>query len=311
MSYESRVFRELSLPDKEKLIPILLTALIQHGGAVKEFGSGDQEFSDEIAGELKLTREQRITTMQTLVRKENRIKKFPAWNRLLFRAADLAAKRELLSRPKDTEKLTGKREWMLTEKGMNKALRLASIGTTQKMVLPTTTYEVQKVKKKLFETPKPVRYDPVDEGKKTRRITTESLVRARGFRQAIIESYDYACAICGLRLKSPDFLGWEVQAAHIVPHRALGKDDLWNGIALCRLHHWTFDTGWFTLRADFTLEISRRIDLLPKDQGLIGDYDLLRSMATEGLRLALPKNENHQPHLNSILWHRENVFFST
>lgn len=157
MSYKSRNFQELSLPDKEKLIPILLAALFQRGGAVKEFGSGDQEFSDEIADELTLTREQRLTTMQTLVRKENRIKKFPTWNRLLFRAADLAAQRGLLSRPKDTEKLTGKREWMLTEKGMNKALRLSRIAPTHKMILPTRTYEVQKVKKRLFETSKPIR----------------------------------------------------------------------------------------------------------------------------------------------------------
>ncbi|MBN1464780.1 HNH endonuclease, partial [candidate division KSB1 bacterium] len=61
--------------------------------------------------------------------------------------------------------------------------------------------------------------------------------RRRGFRQAITEAYNYECAVCGLKIYSPDFLYWEVEAAHIVPHSSMGKDDIWNGLALCRLHH--------------------------------------------------------------------------
>jgi hypothetical protein len=310
MSYESRIFRELSLPNKENVMKVLLSALFKCGGTVKEFGSGDQEFTDEIADAIELTNQQRKKTMQTLVRKGNRIKRFPAWNRLLFRAADTAAKKGLLSRPSATEKLTGKREWMLTERGIDHALHLMNIPLNQKMTLPTKTYEVQKMKNKLIRAEKPEYYDPIDSGKKKWTLSVEALIRTRGFRQAVIEGYRHTCAVCGLRIQSPDFIGWEVEAAHIVPHRFQGKDDIWNGIALCRLHHWAFDTGWFTLRFDFTVEVSKRLDRLPKDQGIIGEYDFIRILAKETTRLKLPNEVNIQPHKTAILWHREHIFSS-
>ncbi len=310
MSYESRILRELKMPTKENVMRVLLVSLLRYGGTVKEFGSGDQQFADEIADDLDLSVAQRTTTMQTLVRKEDRIKRFPAWNRLLFRAADLAARREFLSRPTDTAKLTGKREWMLSEKGIDKALRLEGIPTSQKPSLAVKTFEVQKVKKKLVDALKPENYEPIDSTKKRGMVTRESLIRTRGFREAIIEVYDFSCAVCGLRLQSPNFLGWEVEAAHIVPHRFRGRDDIWNGIALCHLHHWAFDAGWFTLRLDFTLEVSEKIDVLPKDQGRVENYDLMRAMKRRTLKVAIPTESNIQPHKNAILWHRQNIFCS-
>ncbi|MEK6754650.1 MAG: hypothetical protein AABZ02_00710 [Bacteroidota bacterium] len=107
MSYEKRIFDELLLPTREEVIKVLLVTLFKQHGAVKEFGSGEQEFSDEIADKLGLTAPQRTTTIQTIVRKENRTKKFPAWNRLLYRAAALAANQGLLSHPTQTERITG------------------------------------------------------------------------------------------------------------------------------------------------------------------------------------------------------------
>lgn len=110
LSYESKVFRELALPSREDVIRILLMSLLKHNGRVKEFGSGDQEFANELADLLNLSTAQRTFQMETVVRKEGRLRRFPAWNRLLFRAADFAAKQGLLARPKETLKLTGNRE---------------------------------------------------------------------------------------------------------------------------------------------------------------------------------------------------------
>jgi len=246
--------------------------------------------------------------MTTVVRKEGRLKTFPAWNRLMFRAADLAARQKLLARPKETLKLTGKREWMLTEQGIDKALHIAKVPVVQKKDLPVITFEVQKIMNKLEKTERIKNYNPVDATKKSKTITTESLLRTRGFRQAIVQAYDYSCCICGLKIASPDSLMWEVEAAHIVPHRFYGKDDIWNGIALCRFHHWSFDVGWFTLRHDYTVEVNDVIKRVPSDHGLMGSFDLLRHGVKENQLIMLPKRSAISPHENSIFWHRQNIF---
>ncbi len=48
-------------------------------------------------------------------------------------------------------------------------------------------------------------------------------MQARGFRQAVIEVYDYKCAFCGLKINLLIDSSWEVEAAHIVPHNEKRK----------------------------------------------------------------------------------------
>jgi putative restriction endonuclease len=73
---------------------------------------------------------------------------------------------------------------------------------------------------------------------------TRRLARAISFRKMVLEEYAEQCAICGEGLRSPG--GWfEVDAAHVVPHSLSGADDVRNGIALCKQHHWAFDRGLF------------------------------------------------------------------
>lgn len=308
MSYERKVFKELSLPKREEVIHVLLMSLLKHGGSVKEFGSGNKEFANELADLLSLSTQQRSFLMQTIVKKEGRIKTFPAWHRLLFRAADIAAKQKLLSHPKDTLRLTGRREWMLTEKGIDEALHLSKIPIASKQDLPVVTYEVQKIKNSLEKAERIKNYNPVDTNKKTKTINKESLLRKRGFRQAIIQAYDYGCCICGLKVASPDSLIWEVEAAHIVPNRFHGKDDIWNGMALCRFHHWAFDVGWFTLRNDFTIEVNEKIHKIQTDYGFMDKFDILRQSIKSDQLIRLPIKSTIYPHENSIAWHRNNIF---
>ncbi len=246
MSYESTMLKQLVMPTRKQVAQALLRALLNYGGIIREFGVG-QEIVDEIANDFGLNEHQRSAFLQTVYRKENRVKKSLLWHRLLFRAADSLAKEKLVSRPTQTFQLTKKKEWMLTEKGFNEALKLSNIPTARKNFLPTKSYEVQKIVKKLTESPRPENYNPFDKEKKVNKITRESAIRTRGFRQAIIEAYSYKCAICRMKINSPDSLSWEVEAAHIVPHSSLGRDDIWNGLALCHLHHWAFDVGWLTL----------------------------------------------------------------
>jgi len=307
MSYESQMLKQLNMPTRQIVEQVLLQALLKHGGVIKEFGSG-QEIVDEIANDFGLNEHQRSAFLKTVYRKENRVKKSLLWHRLLFRAADSLAKEKLVSRPTQTFQLTKKSEWMLTERGFDEALKISNIPSVRKDFLPTKSYEVQKIVKKLIESPRPENYDPFDRKKKVIKTTIESAIRTRGFRQAIIDAYGYKCAICEMKISSPDSLSWEVEAAHIVPHSSLGRDDIWNGLALCHLHHWAFDVGWFTLQDDYTISISSRVYSLPADSGRFGDYEFIRVMSSKHARMLLPSRSELSPHQNAMRWHRQNIF---
>ena len=307
MSYESKMYEQFAMPTREQVEQALLRALLKHGGVIKEFGVG-QEIVDEIANDFGLTEHQRSAFLQTVYRKEDRVKKSLLWHRLLFRAADSLAREKLVSRPTQTFHLTNKKEWMLTEKGFDEALNLSKIPTERKSFLPTKSYEVQKIVNKLSSAPRPEDYNPFDREKKVIKVTTEAALRTRGFRQAVIEAYLCKCAICGMKLNSPDFLSWEVEAAHIVPHSFQGRDDIWNGLALCHLHHWAFDVGWFALRDNYTTYVSSRVHSLPSDFGRLGDYEFVRALSIKSTRIFLPSRRDLHPHRNAIQWHRQNIF---
>jgi putative restriction endonuclease len=124
----------------------------------------------------------------------------------------------------------------------------------------------------------------------------------------VIEVYDFRCSVCGLKINSPDSLCWEVEAAHIVPHGSFGRDDLFNGIALCRFHHWAFDVGWFTLCDDYRILHSSKISGVPVDFGRMGNYELIRQLSNVQNRIRLPSKREVYPHTNSIRWHRQFIF---
>lgn len=307
MSYEGKMLEDLRMPTREEVEHILLKSLFNNNGTIKEFGAGEK-IVEEIANEFGLSEEQRTSYLETIYKKENRVKKSYLWHRLLFRAADSLAKERLVSRPTQTVLLTNKKEWMLTEAGYDHILELLNIPLSQKEVLPIKSYEVQKIVKNIYKQERPENYNPF-EAKKIVQVAREVKLRSRAFKQAVREAYDFRCAVCGMKIYSPNTLQWEVEAVHIVPHSKNGKDDLWNGLALCRLHHWAFDVGWFTLQDNFKILASRKIKDLSADFGKLGDYDFIRHLAKENMRISLPAERDRYPHLNAIKWHRENIFY--
>ena len=297
---------QLAMPSRKKVEQALLRLLLKNDGIVKEFGSG-QAIVDEMADLFHLNESQRAASLETIYRKQNRVKKSLLWHRLLFRAADSLAKESLVSRPTQTVQLTGKREWMLTEKGLDHALELCNIPLSRKECLPTKSFEVQKIVKKLIESPpRGDDYNPFDKGKSIAKTTRESVLRNRGFRQAVIEAYKCKCAVCGLKIKSPNLLSWEVQAAHIVPNYSFGRDDICNGIALCHLHHWAFDVGWFTVLDDYKIETAQQPVCMTSDSG---SSEFFRVLTAKGGRIGLPARSEIHPHPKALLWHRQNIFY--
>jgi len=307
MSYEGQMLKDLKMPSRHDVEKILLITLFNHQGTIKEFAEGE-EIVNEIADKFSLSKNQRSAVLERIYRKENRIVKTPLWHRLLYRAANSLANGNLVSRPSATINITNKKEWMLTEEGYDRALKLLSIPIKQKETLPIKSFEVNKYAKKLFELQRPEIYNPINK-RNNDRVTKESSIRTRGFRLAVIEAYDCQCAFCGLKINAPGTSLWEVEAAHIVPHSNYGKDDLLNGIALCRLHHWAFDMGWLTLNNDYTILVSSRINSIPENFGKMNQYDFLRIFSKHNTKLNLPKIKEIHPHQSAISWHREHIFF--
>jgi hypothetical protein len=307
MSYESKMLEDLKMPTRKEVEQALLKSLFHNNGVIKEFGAGEK-IIEEIADDFGLNEEQQTAYLETIYKKENRIKKSYLWHRLLFRAADSLAKAKLVSCPTQTVLLTNKKEWMLTEDGYNLILKMLYIPLTQKEFLPIKSYEVQKLVKKIYKQERPKIYNPF-ETKKIVKFTREAKLRNRAFKQAVKEEYDFRCAVCGMKIYSPGTLQWEVEAVHIVPHSKNGKDDLLNGLALCRLHHWAFDVGWFTLEDNYEILASRKIKDLSTDLGKLGNYDFIRQLSKADLKISLPREQDIQPHPTAIKWHRENISY--
>jgi putative restriction endonuclease len=83
---------------------------------------------------------------------------------------------------------------------------------------------------------------------------TTRRVRSAVFSALVKRTYSYRCAICGETRKDTRGRA-EVQAAHIYPVEREGPDDIRNGLALCRLHHWAFDGALFGVGTDLVIRV--------------------------------------------------------
>ena len=128
-------------------------------------------------------------------------------------------------------------------------------------------------------------------------------VRNDNFRAAVIGSYENRCGISGIGLvhepeqKSPQY---EVQAAHIIPVSAGGRDTIDNGLALNRSIHWAFDLGmlWITDEDNLRVRVSNEVQNDRRNEWL-------RSF--DGQQLRIPSDRRLQPNIDAINWHAQNV----
>jgi hypothetical protein len=93
-------------------------------------------------------------------------------------------------------------------------------------------------------------------------------IRDQGFRKAIVAIYDHRCALCGIRMLTPDG-HTVVEAAHIKPWSESYDDRPANGLSLCRLCHWPFDEGLMSVGVKYEVLGSSGRGYL-NDEGAIG-----------------------------------------
>jgi putative restriction endonuclease len=130
--------------------------------------------------------------------------------------------------------------------------------------------------------------------------TPEKLkVRYQGFRKAIVQLYAHRCAMCGIRMITQE--GHTiVEAAHIKPW-ALSRDDLpSNGLALCRLCHWSFDEGLMSVGKGYEVLVSKQAK---KDPNILGPI-----MTFADRPIFRPSEQLYWPSQDNIAWHRKSVF---
>ena len=129
--------------------------------------------------------------------------------------------------------------------------------------------------------------------------TVEKPVRDQGFRRAIVKAYDHRCAICGVRILTADG-HTAIAAAHIIPWSISYDDDPRNGLALCHLCHWTFDEGLVAFSDSYQVKTSPQLMLTPNLPGHL--------LTFAGRRLIGPVDEAYWPFVESVRWHRRELF---
>lgn len=137
---------------------------------------------------------------------------------------------------------------------------------------------------------------PTGETEKKRLVRTR-LVQGF-FRDAVLSSYEFKCAICNLDL--PELLS----ASHIIPwsKNVARRADPRNGLSLCALHDRAFDRGLLSLNDSFEVILAERI----KSNVSKNNLHLTAFLEIEGKSITLPKR--FTPDQEALSYHREHIF---
>ncbi|MCP4340676.1 MAG: HNH endonuclease [Desulfobulbaceae bacterium] len=124
-------------------------------------------------------------------------------------------------------------------------------------------------------------------------------VRDQGFRKAVVKLYDHRCALCGIKMLTPE--GHTiVDAAHIMPWSVSHNDNPTNGIALCKTCHWSYDEGLMSVDQNYQVMISPAVK---------NDPNLPGHMLTLSDRpMFKPPESRFWPDQDNLAWHRRERF---
>jgi putative restriction endonuclease len=83
--------------------------------------------------------------------------------------------------------------------------------------------------------------------------------RGRKFIENVLDAYERKCAICHQSIRLGDAL-IGIDACHVKPIQHFGDDNINNGIALCKIHHWALDRGAISISQEMSLLISKKLN---------------------------------------------------
>lgn len=119
-----------------------------------------------------------------------------------------------------------------------------------------------------------------------------------GFDAAMVRLYDHRCAICGIKLMTPEGQT-AVKGVHIVPWHISKDDHPNNGMALCEICSWSFKNGLLGVN-------EKNKVIIPTATRLNGNLPG-HMLIFKDKRLAKPKPKEFQPSQANLAWHRDNV----
>ena len=157
--------------------------------------------------------------------------------------------------------------------------------------------EVLKINNQWDEIEEKIKLDEVPNNQVKFQKTT-SLVRDAFFRKSIIYTYECRCCFCGLKINHK--YSNIIDAAHIKPLAKFYDNRINNGIALCKNHHWAFDIGLFSINENYRIIVANNFEEDSPQAKSIKSFD--------GSPIILPHQSKYYPMLQSLQWHRENVF---
>jgi putative restriction endonuclease len=138
--------------------------------------------------------------------------------------------------------------------------------------------------------------------KEQREIEKSIVGRDARFRLQIVPMYRYSCALCGRRVLLPSGMTL-VEAAHIHQFAKSQNNDVSNGMALCKNHHWAFDLGLWSIDEKYRTIVA--LDSFSEFSNGITLADFhMRPLDFSWLKVEL------WPGQKNLAWHRENVFLS-
>jgi len=129
------------------------------------------------------------------------------------------------------------------------------------------------------------------------RTVASRIGRNAAFRQHVLSAYASQCCLCADSLADTRGI-YETEAAHIVPKRFHGADDVRNGLALCRKHHWAYDRGMFGVENDYAVVVPVKVLAIPANQSL-AQY--------RGHPIQTPASTALAPDAGALQWHRKHI----
>lgn len=118
------------------------------------------------------------------------------------------------------------------------------------------------------------------------------------FRERVRRAYRATCVVCGKRYPPTPISAPGVDAAHILPWSEYDLDQIFNGLCLCKLHHWAFDEALIMIkhmdnRYGVVVPNGTEAKLLKADMGF--SIDVLHKDSGEIPVSRLPANEQDWP----------------
>jgi len=132
---------------------------------------------------------------------------------------------------------------------------------------------------------------------KRKESKSQRIARCAVFPVRIRSEYGSTCCVSGIAMATPNG-HCEVEAAHVVPLRSGGTDDLRNGIALTSTLHWAFDEGLFGVTPSRSVHVPARVLAMPQNA-------FLRQFA--GKPISEAKTGRCRAHEDALAWHYEHV----